>query len=186
MKRLIVALRDCRITLLGFLLLCQLLISTACSRTIHGEFGFSPVDRRESEPLERTILLETEFRLGRENLYFYDYQTIWWIYRMESGPYSQGDFLVSLYEDSLTPEPVEVDMRHVDVERQHGVGIIRQRYEPLKPGDYIIRIAQHSHVVDQANFRILPSEDESNTIEEGDSADSGDEILRYSQRPGRI
>lgn len=40
---------------------------------------------------------------------------------------------------------------------------IRQRYGPLKPGDYIIRIAQHSKVVDEAAFRVLPSEESSSS-----------------------
>lgn len=157
------------------LVLC--LILAACSKKITGEFGFSPVDRRDSGVLERNVVLETEFRLGRENLFFQDTQTIFWVYRMESGPYSQGDFLVSLYETGRTPQPVEIDMRHVDVEKQHGAGIIRQRYEPLKPGDYLIRIAQHSRVVDEAVFRVLSSEEEVSSED-----DSTDEIIRYSRR----
>lgn len=149
----------------------------ACRGKIHGEFGFNPVDRRDSGVLERAVVLETEFRLGRQNLFFHDYETIFWIYRMESGPYSQGDFLVSLYETGRTPQPVEIDMRHVDVEKQRGAGVIRQRYEPLKPGDYIIRIAQHSKVVDEAAFRVLPSEEEADVPD-----DATDEIIKYSRR----
>lgn len=153
-----------------------LLAFGACSGKIVGEFGFSPVDRRDSDVLEKSMVLETEFRLGRQNLFFHDYQTIFWIYRMESGPYSKGDFLVSLYETGRTPQPVEIDMRHVDVEKQHGTGVIRQRYEPLKPGDYMIRIAQHSTVVDEAAFRVLSSE------EEAEASDDTDEIIKYSRR----
>jgi len=174
--------------LLTITLSLTMIALSACSQTVKGEFGFSAVDRRDSDALEKTILLATEFRLGRENLYFYDYQTIWWIYRIESGPYSSGDFLVSLYENNLTPEPVEVDMRHVDVERQNQVGIIRQRYEPLKPGDYIVRIAQHSQFVDEAAFRVLPSEEEPETGDDNPDAESSqtDEIVKYSRRSGRI
>ena len=149
-----------------------------CSSVIKGEFGFSASDRREMGPIEKSLLLETEFQLGRENLFFYDNQTIWWIYRIEEGPYKSGEFLVSLYENNLTPEPVEVDLRHVEVERQSGFGIIRQVYEPLRPGDYILRIAQHAHAVDEAKFRVLESE-ESNV--ESDQAET-DEILRHSKR----
>jgi len=154
-----------------------LLVFGACRGKIVGEFGFSPVDRRDSDVLEKTMVMETEFRLGRQNLFFRDYETIFWIYRMESGPYSKGDFLVSLYETGRTPQPVEIDMRHVDVEKQHGTGVIRQRYEPMKPGDYIIRIAQHSAVVDEAAFRVLSSEEEAEA-----SDDSTDEIIKYSRR----
>lgn len=151
-----------------------------CRPPIRGEFGFSPVDRRDSDALEKTLLTETEFRLGRENLYFYDHETIWWIYRMEEGPYSQGDFLVSLYENNLTPEPVEVDMRHVDVMKQGSIGIIQQRYEPLRPGDYILKIAQHARVVDEARFRVLPGEPE---VEDEDSvSDESDDLRKYARR----
>jgi hypothetical protein len=157
--------------------LTAVVLLAACRGPIRGEFGFSPVDRRDSGVLERAVVLETEFRLGRENLFFHDNETIFWIYRMEAGPYSQGNFLVSLNETGRTPQPVEIDLRHVDVEKQHGVGVIRQRYEPLKPGDYIIRIAQHSTVVDEAAFRVLPSEEEPEVTD-----DSTDEIITYSRR----
>ncbi len=150
-----------------------------CNQTIRGEFGFSAVDRRDSDALEKTLLTETEFRLGRENLYFYDYETIWWIYRMEEGPYMRGEFLVSLYENNLTPEPVEVDIRHVDVVRQGHVGIIQQRYEPLRPGDYILKIAQHAKVVDEARFRILPGQPD---VEESENSDESEDLRKYARR----
>lgn len=75
-----------RSTRLKRAVLAAFLILAACRGPIRGEFGFSPVDRRDSGVLEKSVVLETEFRLGRANLFFHDYETIFWIYRMEAGP----------------------------------------------------------------------------------------------------
>ena len=141
----------------GAALLAVLLSSgTACSREIQGSFAWASNDDRGIEEPERSLLLATEFRIGREELYFFDYETIWWIYQIQSGSYDSDGFLAALYENNLTPDPVEVDLRRVRIQYDDGYGYIRQFYEGLAPGRYLLKIAYQSKVVDQVEFQVVP------------------------------
>lgn len=161
----------------------------SCSGEIRGEFGWSAVDDRGILEPERSLLTEREFRLGRENLYFYNYETIWWIYKIDQGSYDADDFIAVLYEHNYSPEPVEVDMRRVTVhDAGWNSGYIRQSYTPLKPGSYILKIAHKSAIVDEVHFQVVPrggpSAINGDDFIPDDTADGDeenvDEIIRYS------
>ncbi len=139
-----------------FVALLLLFSVAGCSTQIRGTFGWTAVDDRGIEDFERGLLLETEFRIKRENLYFFDYQTIWWVYQIRGGRYSGDGFLAALYENNNTPDPVEVDLRRVPILRDGSYDYIRQYYEDLSPGRYLLKIAYESEVVDQVEFFIVP------------------------------
>lgn len=169
----------------AFLLLSAFLAFsfTGCSLAIRGQFGWSSTDDRGLVEPEKSLLMESEFKLTRQNLYFYDYETIWWIYRIEGGLYDKTAFLAALYENNVAPEPVEIDLRPVSLQKTGESSFIRQYYDPLKPGNYILKIAHKSVVIDQVEFHIVPpggprdlgAEEEEN-LEETEP----DEIIRYS------
>ena len=136
------------------------------------------------------MLQQTEFRLGRDHLYFFDYETIWWVYQINGGSYDPGKFLAALYEDNNTPEPVERDLRRVIVRDGENGGLIRQFYEPLEPGRYLLKIAHDSVVVDQVGFHVVPPGgpeemvsglDELDELDDLDQGAEVDEILLYSR-----
>ncbi|MEQ9362918.1 MAG: hypothetical protein RIF32_01665, partial [Leptospirales bacterium] len=65
----------------------------ACSRDVHGTFAWASNDDRGIQEPEKSLLLATEFRIGREDLYFFDYESIWWIYQIQGGSYETNGFL---------------------------------------------------------------------------------------------
>ena len=132
--------------------------ASACSGEVHGTFAWAGNDDRGIEEPERSLLLSTEFRIGRDDLYFFDYESIWWIYQIRGGSYDGSGFLAALYENNLTPDPVEVDLRRVPIQRDGCCDYIRQSYESLDPGRYLLKIAYNSQVVDQVEFTVIPPE----------------------------
>lgn len=144
--------------LLGVCAALFVLMQPACSGNIHGSFAWAGNDDRGIEEPERSLLLTTEFRIGRDDLFFFDYETIWWIYQIRSGSYDESGFLAALYENNLTPDPVEVDLRRVPIQRDGCCDYIRQFYENLDPGRYLLKIAYDSQVVDQVEFTVIPPE----------------------------
>ncbi len=139
-------------------LLVALISGGACSREVRGTFAWASNDDRGIQEPERSLLLATEFRIGREDLYFFDYESIWWIYQIQGGSYQPDGFLAALYENNLTPDPVEVDLRRVPIQRDGCCDYIRQYYEDLAPGRYLLKIAHNSQVVDQVEFYVVPPE----------------------------
>ena len=178
--------------------------SVSCTREIHGTFAWAGNDDRGIQEPERSLLLATEFRIGREDLYFFDYESIWWIYQIQGGSYDADGFLAALYENNLTPDPVEVDLRRVPIQHDGCCDYIRQYYEDLAPGRYSLKIAYNSQVVDQVEFYVVPPDgpaaidvqrnrpdleldlDSESLDDESDNPDGmnqheeSDDILRYS------
>lgn len=157
----------------------------ACDTGVRGQFAWASTDDRDLTPLERSLLPATEYRYGHEQLYFQDHETIWWLYEIQSGSYDPDKFLVALYENNSTPQPVEVDLRRVSLESIGERKFIRQSYEALRPGRYLLKIAHDSIAVDQVEFFVTPPggpaamgvEEELDDLEPGAEID---EIKRYS------
>lgn len=154
-----------------------------CSSRIKGEFGWSSVDDRGIEEPELGLLVENRYRIAREQIYFYDYESIWWIYLIDSGSYDRDEFLAALYLNNMTPDPVEVDLRHVTVQRTgFNDGFIRQKYDPLDPGNYVLKIAYKSDVIDQVEFTVEKMEGLSDYDPlRAEEFVPEDEIIRYSR-----
>jgi len=51
---------------------------------------------------------------------------------------------------------VEVDLREIPLEKNENFVYIRQQYDPLKPGRYLLKIAHDSAVIDQVEFQVTP------------------------------
>jgi len=173
-------------TLIGLLLVFT--AASGCQRPVRGAFGWSAVDDRGLGLLEERLLTETEFKMGRERLYFFDYETIWWIYEVQGGRYDEDSFIAALYENNTTPMPIEVDLRRVPLIRDRDQVYIRQSYEQLPPGQYLLVIAHNETEVDRASFWVVPpggpaalgAEEELDDPEPGAAADP---ILQYSGYP---
>ncbi len=163
---------------------------SACNKPLKGEFGWSSVDDRGVEEPELSLLIEDQFQYGRDDLYFYSYETVWWIYQIQEGSFQDAGFMASLYRENKTPDPLEIDMRHVSVTRTgFREGVIRQKYDPLQTGDYILKIAYNSSVVDQVEFHIVPPGG-THAIDNYYDGDMGEDIpeesrddLKYYSRP---
>jgi len=160
----------------------------SCKDEPRGEFGWAATDDRGISQVESMLSFVSEYKIKREGVFFYDYQTIWWIYEIHSGMFEQGSFLAALYEHNNTPEPVEVDLRPVTVVKSGGKTFIPQHYEPLQPGKYVLKIAYKSVIIDQVEFRIYPEGGPSRLQRKSDDerldedAESDDELIRNSGR----
>ena len=133
------------------------ILLVSCGGKINGEFGFARTDDRDIEKLEKNITHAGEYVLDQEHLNFYSHETIWWLFIIRSGSYEKEGFLAALYENNNTPQPVEVDLRQVYVEKSGGEEIIRQSYEPLPPGRYLLRIAHKSEIIAEKEFVVFPT-----------------------------
>src|SRR5690606_2847652 len=100
------------------------------------------------------LLQPTQFRFGREHLYFSDQNTIWWMYRIDQVGFGTRSLLVALYSVSGSPEPVEIDLREVPVETSGDIRLLRQYYNPLPVGDYCLKIAHQSLPIDEVSFSV--------------------------------
>lgn len=169
--------------------LALLIFITACSGGIKGDFGWSRTDDRDIREPEISLLQETEFRFERENLYFFDHETIWWAYQIREGGYDREGFLAALYENNNTPDPVLFDLRRVSLVQSGCCDYIRQSYERLEPGRYLLKIAYDSVPFDQVNFTVVPPEGPSGLSVDDDLAEDNlefdsapeDEIEFYSR-----
>ena len=169
----------------ALVLLLPLLVGTACRNEVRGQFAWAATDDRDIREHERLLLSTESYRIGRKRLYFFDYETVRWVYRVAEGRIGpQEHFVVALYESKNTPTPVEVDLREVLVEMSDGVPVIRQMYNPLPTGRYLVKVAHKLKVVDQAWFEIVPPEGpggEAQTFtEEEEVGTDPDDIIRYS------
>lgn len=171
--------------LLGIILLGTAL--GACKSEIRGQFAWAATDDRDILEPELGLLTSSTYRIGRTRLYFFDFETVRWVYRLESGSVDARDRLVvALYEVKDTPTPVEVDLREVPIEISDGEAQIRQQYEPLPPGRYLIKVAHKEKVVDRVFFEVVPPGGPSAGADAPDlNEDDGlepepDEIIRYS------
>lgn len=122
-----------------------------------GKFGWRSIDQRDFTPIEEILSQPKEFYFGRDKLYFGDYETIWWIYQFDQKLFFKPKFIVVLYSEINSPQPVEIDLRVVLPEFQDGFYFIRQYYLPLMPGKYIIKIAEEEKQVpfDSVEFMVL-------------------------------
>ena len=171
------------VTMLPFFLMARL----GCEQPIRGEFGWSSTDDRDLEEPELSLHMPRTYRLARKNLFFFDYETLWMVYQIHGGDYDKDEnFLVALFENNNTPNPVEADLRQVQVQMDDKVGFIRQQYDPLAPGKYLLKIAYISDVFDQIEFQVVsPSEpEELQDDSEGQDAET-DDLLRYSTSAAR-
>ena len=129
-----------------------------CQTDISGNFGWAKTDDRDIPEPERSLLVASEFRFSRENLYFYDYETIWWTYQIQSGFYKKDEFIAALYENNNTPAPVLIELRRVLLSHNDCCDTIRQKYEDLKAGRYLLKIAYESKSFDEVDFYVIPPE----------------------------
>jgi hypothetical protein len=137
-----------------FIALIIFSVISSCDMPVKGQFGFAATDDRGIEEPERSRLTETEFNLVSDQLHFYSHETIWWIYKIESGRYTDEDLLMILYTDNNTPTPVEQELRRVKTQKSGDNVIIRDYFRNLEPGKYILAIAHKSLVVDKVEFKV--------------------------------
>ncbi|GIX42519.1 MAG: hypothetical protein KatS3mg129_2252 [Leptospiraceae bacterium] len=132
-----------------------------CKREYTGDFAWRSIDQNQFNYIEKMLISPQEFYTGRKNLYFGTQETIWWIYRFHNKFYLKPKFLVVLYSEIKSPQPVEIDLRIVQPDYQDGFYFIKQYYPPLEPGKYLLKIAAYEDKIpfDQVEFIVLPQEE---------------------------
>ncbi|MFN3245428.1 MAG: hypothetical protein ACK42K_01890 [Leptonema sp. (in: bacteria)] len=132
-----------------------------CIKEYKGEFAWRSIDQTQFSQMDTLLISPQEFYLGRENLYFGTNETIWWIYQFDQKLYLKPKFLVVLYSEIGSPQPVEIDLRVVEPEYQDGIHFLKQFYPPLEEGKYLLKIATTEEKVpfDQVEFFVLPQKE---------------------------
>lgn len=162
-------------------LAAALLLVGACGRPESGEFGWATLNKEGMAETEEMLLQPRDYRIRRDRLFFSESQTIYWIYRLSSGTYDKSLFLAALYTTGESPEPVEIDLRRLELEDGPGGPVFRQYYEPLDPGSYILKIAYESVPFDEVEFQVLPEADPWQYADSGAAEEEGfDPLLHYS------
>ena len=162
---------------------CVLLILGAlvhCGKPEAGDFGWAALNKEGMGEVEERLLQPRDYRIRRNRLFFSESQTIYWIYRISSGGFGTSKFLAALYTTGESPEPVEIDLRRLELEEGGGGYVFRQYYEPLDPGAYILKIAYESVPFDQVEFQVLPEPDPWQYADEESSDEEYDPLLHYS------
>lgn len=163
-------------------LLLLLVLFLHCAPEVPGgEFAWASSNDQDLEELEKALLIEQNYRVSRTQLYFYDHETIWCVYHMESGNYNRnGEYTIALFEKNNTPNPVEIELREARLEIDQKRAFLRQKYGPLKPGTYLLKVALNSNVFDEIQFHIIPPDGPAAAREWKDNEEEKDEIVRYS------
>ncbi|MCB1303656.1 MAG: hypothetical protein KDK37_05245 [Leptospiraceae bacterium] len=152
-----------------------------CGKPESGDFGWATLNQEGMSVTEEMLLQPTDYRIRRNRLFFSESQTIFWIYRVEGAGFDEHQFLAALYSTGESPEPVEIDLRRLEMEEMPGGRVFRQFYEPLDPGSYILKIAYESVPFDQVEFQVLPEEDPWQYADSGSAEEEGfDPLLYYS------
>ncbi|MCS7205083.1 MAG: hypothetical protein NZ853_05255 [Leptospiraceae bacterium] len=134
---------------------------TFCGRTYQGDFYWRAVNLENIVGLEKYIFQPNQYYLGRENLYFSEDDTIWWMYKFENRLFLDKKFYAVLYNFTNTLQPIEIDLRLVEVEYQDGEFFLRDYYHALNTGHYILKLASKidSEPFDEVHFRVLSKEE---------------------------
>lgn len=135
---------------------------TFCQRNVSGEFAWRSIDQRNISYIETMTISPEEYYIGRENLFFGEHETIWWIYKIYNDNFFlKPKYIVVLYSEINTPQPVEIDLRVVEPEYQDNEYFIRQYYTPLEPGRYLIKIAklEEKKPFDEVRFLVIPEKE---------------------------
>ena len=163
------------------LLLCLLIPLLSCGKPEPGDFGWAALNKEGMGEIEEMLLQPRDYRIRRDRLFFSESQTIYWIYRIESGSFDTEKFLAALYTTGESPEPVEIDLRRLELESGAGGYVFRQYYEPLDPGSYILKIAYESIPFDQVEFQVIPEPDPWQYADNVTDEEEGfDPLLHYS------
>ncbi len=127
---------------------------------IKGEFAWRAVDQSEFTQLEKKLFQPEEFYSGRENLYFGNHHTIWWLYKFDENQNLHQSFVVVLYSFTNPAEPIEIDLRELTPEFQDDMVFLKQYYNPLPVGKYQIKIALKKNGItfESVEFFVIPSE----------------------------
>lgn len=169
---------------LAGLLVTSFALFASCTQGMKGEFAWASVYDRDMSDLEKSLNHPSSFRFGRDHLYFGESDTIWWIYRIQRTGLVRGDLLAVLYSLSGSPEPVEIDLRQVKIEKSGSQKIIRQMYNPLPLGDYRLTLAAKDQPFDRVEFSVIRDEEmrSPSGVMPGDeyTSEGESDIVRYS------
>ena len=138
-------------------MLCAL---TKCLSEVRGKFGWASWDARDIPKAERKLHIAKSFKLNQKEPHFYEYESIWWVYRITNSFYLYNKFLAALYEDNYSPQAILTDMREAALLKDTSGNYIRHHYERLRPGSYLLRIAYDTKVIDEARFLVFSEKSE--------------------------
>lgn len=126
-----------------------------------GEFYWYPVPYDKLTSLDLALYTPDMYYLGRENLFFGDEDIIYWLYKLPQKSFLKNRLLTVLYDRTGTLHPIEIDFRMAEIESLSGTFLIRQRYLPLRPGKYILKISYENAdtPLDEVEFTVLPQEE---------------------------
>jgi hypothetical protein len=155
-----------------------LLFFQNCSE-IKGEFGWATTSDEGKDILEKVNFKVTEFKMMRSNLIFSPNDTIHYVYKIQwnlfHGFKHREEFTVSLEKESLGFLEVEAKKKYLDAEDY----TIRDTFNGLEIGRYILKIAYEGDVIDSVVFDVLP--EEGYAVPEDRLDEEPDDILRYSR-----
>jgi hypothetical protein len=173
----------CKYIKINIILIVMICALSACTQDarVEGVFGWARTDDRGIEEPEKSLLSIEEYRLGSESVYFFDFETIWWMYEITGGGLGKDEFIVALYENNATPQPVEVELRTISVFRDGGKKILRDSFDPLPQGRYLLRIAFQSIIIDEAEFTVVPPGGPPAIIDDEIEEEPADPIRSYSR-----
>lgn len=141
----------------SIIFLIFLFLYCSYSKNYTGQFGWKTINQSNLDLLETIFFQPNQFYYGRENLYFGEQDTIYWIYQFDQKLFLKPKFIVVLYSVINSPQPVEIDLRVVQPEFQDNFYFIRQMYFPLEQGKYILKIAKEETQIpfDSVEFYVL-------------------------------
>lgn len=155
----------------------SVLLSTHCGG-YKGEFGWATTIDEGISPLEQEFMIQTQFEMTREDLFFTPEDTIHFVYSFSSYVSKDDEFFLSLNRKSI--DYLEVDLRRKKIEE--GKPIIRDSYRSLEVGDYILKLAYEGEVFDEVGFKVMPEDGYFTDNLERDLMDeTEDDIIRYSR-----
>lgn len=143
-----------------------------------GEFGWATTNDVGISLIDKEFSIQKQFVMTREDLFFTPEDTIHFVYSFSSYVSKDDEFFFSLNKKSI--DYLEIDLRRKNIEE--GNTVIRDKYQGLEVGDYLLKVAYEGDVFDQVEFKVMPEDGYfTENLEKELNEDVEDDILRYSR-----
>lgn len=143
-----------------------------------GDFGWASTRSSDIDLLEKEWKTITDFRMMREGLIFSPKDTIHFVYTFSRNPGTTTDFHISLNRYELDFVEIDIKKKNVDADSNS----IRDEFQKLAIGEYLLKIVYEGETIDQVVFQVLPDEGYAQSnLEQELSGTEVDEIVKYSR-----
>ncbi len=145
-----------------FFITCLFLFQ--CSIDKSSKFSFYELEEKILQPIEKKWFTPKVLKKMNSPIIFHQGTSIWYHYELDWD--HEIEYIVSLFIKELIWREVEFKNKRVKPKRK----FLMDKFQSLKPGEYLLRVSNSKKVIDQIKFSIFSDHNENNSIWNYDSS----------------